>query len=336
LNWPADLAVSTTPGGAQQNTIQVRASTPEQLWVTPVDVDGLPVPRFRDWDGNVLQLDVLKGATTLTQTTGTGTSRSFTVDQPAGSYAFSLKGYCDGYCAVDYVDGPLQRGFSLEAGAGRLPAAPGTPVAQAGDGQASVSWPATPDAGSGTGLTYTVVAARTGDAGAGTHSCQTTTLSCTVTGLSNLAGSAEPYTFRVRATTSVGSSGWSADSNAVWPHVAVVPAAAPAGTPTVSWSSRCPPAGTSATWCQPTSGERSAVTSAPSRVHVRVKAAYWPPRASASPKVSVVSPALVSRTRTVALDPAVTGTSTSWPSPLALTTPAPTAPEPVSTDRSGR
>jgi hypothetical protein len=223
LNWPADLAVSTTPGGAQQNTIQVRASTPEQLWVTPVDVDGLPVPRFRDWDGNVLQLDVLKGATTLTQTTGTGTSRSFTVDQPAGSYAFSLKGYCDGYCAVDYVDVPLQRGFSLEAGAGRLPAAPGTPVAQAGDGQASVSWPATPDAGSGTGLTYTVVAARTGDAGAGTHSCQTTTLSCTVTGLSNLAGSAEPYTFRVRATTSVGSSGWSADSNAVWPHVAVVP-----------------------------------------------------------------------------------------------------------------
>jgi hypothetical protein len=223
LNWPADLAVSTTPGGPHQNTIDVRASAPEQLYVTPVDVSGLPVPRYRDWDGNVLQLDVLKGMNVLGQTTGQGTSRAFTVNQPAGAYVFGVKGFCDGFCDVDYADVPLERSFTLQAGSGRLPSAPGTPVAVAGDGAATVSWLAAVDPGSGSGLTYTVVASRAGDADASTHSCQTSGLSCTVTGLQNLPEAAAPYVFRVRATTTIGSSGWSSESNAVRPHLAQTP-----------------------------------------------------------------------------------------------------------------
>lgn len=223
LNWPAGLAASTVPGGPHQPTIQVKASTPEQIHLTPVDISGLPVPRYRDWDGNLLQLGVHKGATQLGVTSGTGTSRTFTVDQPAGAYVFRVTGHCDGYCDVDYVDVPLERTFTIEAGAGRAPSTPDTPTAVAGDGSATVSWPAVADPGSGTGLGYTVVASRVGDPTAQDHTCQTTGLTCTVTGLTNLSDGDEPYVFRVRAATSVGTSGASAPSNPVRPRAAQAP-----------------------------------------------------------------------------------------------------------------
>ncbi|HVX21247.1 MAG TPA: fibronectin type III domain-containing protein [Acidimicrobiales bacterium] len=93
------------------------------------------------------------------------------------------------------------------------PAAPGTPTAVPGDGQALVSWAAATTGGSPvTGYTVTSVP--------GGRTCSTAgELHCTVTGLAN--GTA--YTFVVRATNAVGTGPTSG------PSVPVTPAAFPGG-----------------------------------------------------------------------------------------------------------
>ncbi|MBL8929710.1 MAG: fibronectin type III domain-containing protein, partial [Kineosporiaceae bacterium] len=87
------------------------------------------------------------------------------------------------------------------------PAAPGTPTATAGSGQASVSWSA-PSWNGGASVTgYTVTSTP------GNKSCSTASTSCTVTGLTAGIG----YTFTVSATNSAGAGPASAQSNTVSP-----------------------------------------------------------------------------------------------------------------------
>ncbi|HXH77695.1 fibronectin type III domain-containing protein [Nocardioides sp.] len=219
LNWPSSVKVSSTPTGDHQATVSVQASTATTLYFTPVDIAGIAVPRFTDWNGNVAPLSVYKGQTLQGPASGTGTTRTFTVTAPVGDYLYRVAGFCDGYCTVDYADMPVERSFTVSSATGRAPSAPGTPYAQPGDGRATVSWPGPADLGVGSGLEYVVTAQRTGDATAASRTCTTTALTCDVTGLYNLADHAEPYRFTVVARNSVGSSPASEASNAVRPQL---------------------------------------------------------------------------------------------------------------------
>lgn len=119
------------------------------------------------------------------------------------------------------------------------PAAPGTPTATAGNGQATVSWGA-PSSGGSIITDYTVIpyigaSPQTSVPVAGPYP----PTSKVVTGLSN----GTEYTFKVTATNAIGTSAESAASNAVTPVVPTVPATPSAPTATagdasasVSWS----------------------------------------------------------------------------------------------------
>lgn len=222
LNWPESIAVSRTPSGAHSSQVHVPASTATTVYATPVDITGLPVPRFRMWDGvTVPQVEVFKGITSQGFTSGSATSRPFSVNQPVGSYAYSVTALCDGFCRVDYVTNTLQRSFTLEAGTTTPPSAPLDVTATAGDGQATVAWSPPSDLGGAAIIDYTVTAHRTGDAQAASRSCTTDGHTCTVTGLFNLPEAAEPYTFTVVARNGVGTGPASVPSNPVRPTMTV-------------------------------------------------------------------------------------------------------------------
>ena len=108
---------------------------------------------------------------------------------------------------------------ALGAGAASAPSNPVTPAAatvpvspqdvtaSAGDGQAFINW-AAPASDGGTAIAgYTVNSEPAG------KTCESSTLACTVSGLSN----GTPYAFRVTATNAVGTSAASAPSNKVIP-----------------------------------------------------------------------------------------------------------------------
>ncbi len=88
-----------------------------------------------------------------------------------------------------------------------VPDAPGTPVAVAGNARATVTWTAPATNGSPV-MGYTVTSSPDG------QTCTSSTLSCTVTGLTN--GTA--YTFTVTATNAIGTGPASAPSNSVTPY----------------------------------------------------------------------------------------------------------------------
>ena len=96
---------------------------------------------------------------------------------------------------------------------GRVPSAPQSVVAVAGDDTALVAWQPSLDDGGAPIVSYTVSSAP-GDA-----QCTVVTTSCVVTGLTN----GTTYTFTVIATNPVGSSSASAPSNAVTPRSTVRP-----------------------------------------------------------------------------------------------------------------
>ena len=98
--------------------------------------------------------------------------------------------------------------------------APRDVTASAGDASATVNWKAPTSIGSFPVSTYQVTSAPGG------HSCLTTALSCTVTGL----GNGTTYTFRVKALNGAGWGASSEPSNAVTPRAEPKPAIMIAGT----------------------------------------------------------------------------------------------------------
>jgi uncharacterized repeat protein (TIGR02543 family) len=91
-------------------------------------------------------------------------------------------------------------------------------IGTAGDGNAVVSWTAPASSGGSDITGYTVTSS-------GGQTCATTSLTCTVTGLTN--GTA--YTFTVRATNAIGNSPVSTASSAVTPVAASTPAPSSSG-----------------------------------------------------------------------------------------------------------
>lgn len=132
--------------------------------------------------------------------------------------------------AGDAVAGTLPSGVS-DPGATAAPAAPGTPAATAGNGQATVQITA-PTSG-GTPTSYTVTATP----GGATCSITGPATSCTVTGLTN--GTA--YTFSSTATNTGGTSAASASSNSVTPS-------APAPSATTAPAARLATTGANLEW----------------------------------------------------------------------------------------
>ncbi len=126
--------------------------------------------------------------------------------------------------------------------AATAPAVPVAPTATAGNLQATVAWTAPADGGSAiTGYEVQVVNATTGAVvGAAPRPAGATATSLVVTGLTN----GTSYRFQVRATNAIGTSAYSAASNAVTPTPgATAPAAPVIGTAvagnaqaTVSWT----------------------------------------------------------------------------------------------------
>lgn len=99
------------------------------------------------------------------------------------------------------------------------PGPPGTPIAVATSGQATVTWTAPLDNGGAPILSYTITAADSTTAGNGGQGFVSTdgSLSATITGLVN----GDAYTFTVSATNAVGSGPPSNPSNSVTPAAVV-------------------------------------------------------------------------------------------------------------------
>jgi hypothetical protein len=93
------------------------------------------------------------------------------------------------------------------------PSAPGSVTAAAADASAAVTWTAPTSPGSYPVTTYQVTSAPGG------HTCLTSTLTCTVTGLTN----GTTYTFSVKALSGAGWGEASAPSNAITPKAAPLP-----------------------------------------------------------------------------------------------------------------
>jgi len=163
------------------------------------------------------------------------------VKQSSASAGSTPSGGAGGLCGT-LVHRILGRDF-----VGNAPGAPTIGTATAGNAQATVTWTAPADNGGFAITSYTATAVEDG-----TKSCTTadgSTLTCTVTGLTN--GTA--YTFSVTATNAVGESAASSASSSVTP--ATVPGAptnvtavAGDGEATVSWTAPASDGGSAITY----------------------------------------------------------------------------------------
>ena len=163
------------------------------------------------------------------------------VKQSSASAGSTPSGGAGGLCGT-LVHRILGRDF-----VGNAPGAPTIGTATAGNAQATVTWTAPADNGGFAITSYTATAVEDG-----TKSCTTadgSTLTCTVTGLTNGAA----YTFTVTATNSVGTSAASSASNSV------TPVAAP-GAPTIG-TATAGNAQAAVTWSAPADNGGSAITS---------------------------------------------------------------------------
>lgn len=100
--------------------------------------------------------------------------------------------------------------------------APRTVTAVAGNGRATVSWLPPANLPVGAEMEYRVETLRPGDSRNGAECVVKSALSCTITGLNNLARTASPYTFTVRGSDGAGNQSLvSAPSNGVRPQAPV-------------------------------------------------------------------------------------------------------------------
>lgn len=115
LNWPASIALAGAPGGAHQAEIDVVADEPSTVYVAPVDIAGLAIPRS---DTAVNLAWTPAGAGRPTSAAGTGAWRPVTVDVPAGTYSVQATGTCATACRFDFAPQALTPATStIEAGA---------------------------------------------------------------------------------------------------------------------------------------------------------------------------------------------------------------------------
>lgn len=98
LNWPSGAAVSSTSSGTHQAQVSLPAGA-GTLYVTPVDLAGIPVPRVPEslsltWSPS--------GDGRPTAAAGPGAWRGVPVTLPAGEYDLTVSGTCASACRYDY------------------------------------------------------------------------------------------------------------------------------------------------------------------------------------------------------------------------------------------
>ncbi len=207
----ADGDVSTAPTQAAAPTaVTATAGNAEATvaWTAPADTGGVPITEFR------IQVR-------------TGTTVVQTVDVPATPTTAVVTGLTNGTAYNFRVRAITSFGLGVLSVPSNtvtpvtpvtVAAAPGTPVATAGNALASLTWTAPADTG-GSPITGYRVQVRNGTALVRTDILTGTATSATLAGLTN--GTA--YNFRVRAVTAAGLGALSAPSNTVTP--ATVPGA---------------------------------------------------------------------------------------------------------------
>ena len=144
-------------------------------------------------DGSVVQISALRDTETLIQ-----------LVYPSG---LALQGRTLYVGSWDPSALPWKRFIYLASLPLHRPRPPQTPVAEQGDGAATISWRAPIDVNIAGAINYTV------SASPGGQSCTTSGLSCVVAGLTNR----QNYTFTVVALNEAGSSNSSSSSNVVMP-----------------------------------------------------------------------------------------------------------------------
>ena len=224
----APTAVTATAGNAQATV----------AFTAPTNNGGAPITQFR------IQVR-------------TGTTVVQTVDVPATPTTAVVTGLTNGTAYNFRVRAITSFGLGVLSAPSNtvtpvtVAAAPGTPVATAGNAAASLTWTAPADTG-GSPITGYRIQVRTGTTVVRTDILTTPATSATVAGLTN--GTA--YNFRVRAVTAVGLGALSAQSNTVTP--ATVPGAPVIGTAVTG------PAGgaltATANWAAPAANGGSAIT----------------------------------------------------------------------------
>lgn len=217
--YPAANSVPGAPTGVTASAGNAQATV---SWNAPASNGGAPITGYTVTASSGGTQCTTTGATSCVVTGLTnGTDYTFTVTATNGSGTTSAAASA-----------------SNSVTPATVPGAPTIGTATAGNAQASVTWTAPADNGGALVTSYTATAVEDN-----TKSCSAngSTLTCTITGLTN--GSA--YTFTVTATNSVGTSAASSASNGVTPDAAAisapgaptnVTAVAGDGEATVSWT----------------------------------------------------------------------------------------------------
>ncbi len=224
----APTAVTATAGNAQATV----------AWTAPTNTGGAPITQYR--------IQVRTGTTVVT-----------TVDVPATPTTAVVTGLTNGTAYNFRVRAITSFGLGVLSAPSNtvipvtVAAAPGTPVATAGNASANLTWTAPTDTG-GSPITGYRIQVRTGTVVVRTDILTGTATSATVAGLTN--GTA--YNFRVRAVTAVGLGALSAPSNTVTP--ATVPGAPVIGTAVTGAAGGALTA--TANWAAPATNGGSAIT----------------------------------------------------------------------------
>ncbi|MFC7491068.1 MULTISPECIES: peroxidase family protein [unclassified Knoellia] len=196
----APTAVSATAGNAQATV----------AWTAPANTGGAPITQYR--------IQVRTGTTVVRSVDVPATPTTAVVTALTNGTAYNFRVRAITSFGLGVLSDPSNTVTPVT-----VAAAPGTPIAAAGNTTASLTWTAPANTG-GSPITGYRVQVRTGTTVVRTDILTGAATSTTVAGLTN--GTA--YNFRVRAVTAVGLGALSAPSNTVTP--ATVPSAPGIGT----------------------------------------------------------------------------------------------------------
>jgi hypothetical protein len=173
------------------------------------------VQNTRPWTITITGMSVTGAGVTVTGTTCNGALPSGATCTVSLAWAPPSAGTLNGTLTVSYVGNSSSTPLTGDAidPTPIPPSAPGSVTATGGDASATVTWTAPTSPGSYPVTTYQVTSSPGG------HTCLTSALTCTVTGLTNGA----TYTFSVKALSGAGWGETSAPSNAVTPVAAPKP-----------------------------------------------------------------------------------------------------------------